>query len=426
MNLTGSPRRKINTNKAATAQGAAGATQPELPAPAPAPAAVSAAPAPESPAQDARMRRLHRQELALYMGLLSILFSILMMAGGTYAWYTASVSTAVTTIQAGRFSVNGTQSAAGYSTRSASTPALAFVPVSGEGAEAAEASTEPAVWTDGGTYKLSEPVVVYNDGDIDFQYQAYLCVIESYTDDEKAEKNYADKLPANMNLLNRMSFTVQLNDKEPIADKTFDQTAHLYPIKDENGDITGQRAMIPLLSAPKLLEKADPTDENETLPRDKIQVSVQVHDLLATDSGLKLENVSIVINATQNVDEAAAYLGATVVHSAEELQAAVNSGNALIQLGQDIDLGDKPLAVASDITLDLSGYALTSNSQSVIRVTGGTLTLRNAQNMRCATDGTSLAVMEEGKVLTNFDPAALCSTLATVNEEGTEWTITAG
>ena len=424
MNLTGSPRRKINTNKAATAQGAAGATQPELPAPAPAPAEVSAAPAPESPAQDARMRRLHRQELALYMGLLSILFSILMMAGGTYAWYTASVSTAVTTIQAGRFSVNGTQSAAGYSTRSASTPALAFVPVSGEGAEAAEASTEPAVWTDGGTYKLSEPVVVYNDGDIDFQYQAYLCVIESYTDDEKAAENYADKLPANMNLLNRMTFTVQLNDEEPIADKTFDQSTHLYPIKDENGDITGQRAMIPLLSAPKLLEKADPTDENEALPKDTIQVSVQVHNLLATDNGLKLENVSIVINATQNVSEAAAYLGATVVHSAEELQAAVNSGNALIQLGQDIDLGDTRLTVASDITLDLSGYALTSNSQSVIRVTGGTLTLRNAQNMHCATDGTPLAVVG-GTVLTNFDPAALCDTPATANEEDTEWTITA-
>ena len=422
MNLTGSPRRKINTNKAATAQGAAGATQPELPAPAP--AAVSAAPAPESPAQDARMRRLHRQELALYMGLLSILFSILMMAGGTYAWYTASVSTAVTTIQAGRFSVNGTQSAAGYSTRSASTPALAFVPVSGEGAEAAEASTEPAVWTDGGTYKLSEPVVVYNDGDIDFQYQAYLCVIESYTDDEKAAENYADKLPANMNLLNRMTFTVQLNDEEPIADKKFDQTAHLYPIKDENGNITGQRAMIPLLSAPKLLEKADPTDENEALPKDTIQVSVQVHNLLATDNGLKLENVSIVINATQNVDEAAAYLGATVVHSAEELQAAVNSGNALIQLGQDIDLEDTPLAVAGDITLDLSGYALTSNSPNVIQVTGGTLTLRNAQNMHCATDGTPLAVVG-GTVLTNFDPATLCDTPAAANEEGTEWTITA-
>lgn len=424
MNLTGSPRRKINTNKAATAQGAAGATQPELPAPAPAPAAVSAAPAPESPAQDARMRRLHRQELALYMGLLSILFSILMMAGGTYAWYTASVSTAVTTIQAGRFSVNGTQSAAGYSTRSASTPALAFVPVSEEGAEAAEASTEPAVWTDGGTYKLSQPVVVSNDGDIDFQYQAYLCVIESYTDDEKATGNYEDTLPANMNLLNRMSFTVQLNEEGPITGIKFDPTAHLYPIKDENGTITGQRAMIPLLSAPKLLKKADPTDENETLPLDKIQVSVQVHDLLATDSGLKLENVSIVINATQNVDEAAAYLGATVVHSAEELQAAVNSGNALIQLGQDIDLGDTPLTVASDITLDLSGYALTSNSQSVIQVTGGTLTLRNAQNMHCATDGTPLAVVG-GTVLTNFNPAALCSTHASANEEGTEWTITA-
>ena len=423
MNLTGSPRRKINTNTAATAQGAADITQPELPAPAP--AAVSAAPAPESPAQDARMRRLHRQELALYMGLLSILFSILMMAGGTYAWYTASVSTAVTTIQAGTFSVNGTQSAAGYSTRSASTPALAFVPVSGEGAEAAEASTEPAVWTDGGTYKLSEPVVVYNDGDIDFQYQAYLCVIESYTDDEKAAGNYADKLPANMNLLNRMSFTVQLNDEEPIADKKFDQTAHLYPIKDENGDITGQRAMIPLLSAPKLLKKADPTDENETLPLDTIQVSVQVHDLLATDNGLKLENVSIVINATQNVDEAAAYLGATVVHSAEELQAAVNSGNALIQLGQDIDLGDTSLTVAGDITLDLSGYALTSNSPNVIQVTGGTLTLRNAQNMHCATDGTPLAVVG-GTVLTNFDPGTLCDTPAAANEEGTEWTITAG
>lgn len=422
MNLTGSPRRKINTNKAATAQGAAGATQPELPAPAP--AAVSAAPAPESPAQDARMRRLHRQELALYMGLLSILFSILMMAGGTYAWYTASVSTAVTTIQAGRFSVNGTQSAAGYSTRSASTPALAFVPVSGEGAEAAEASTEPAVWTDGGTYKLSEPVVVYNDGDIDFQYQAYLCVIESYTDDEKAAENYADKLPANMNLLNRMTFTVQLNEEKPIADKTFDQSTHLYPIKDENGNITGQRAMIPLLSAPKLLKKADPTDENEALPKDTIQVSVQVHNLLATDNGLKLENVSIVINATQNVDEAAAYLGATVVHSAEELQAAVNSGNALIQLGQDIDLEDTPLAVAGDITLDLSGYALTSNSPNVIQVTGGTLTLRNAQNMHCATDGTPLAVVG-GTVLTNFDPAALCDTPATANEEDTEWTITA-
>ena len=422
MNLTGSPRRKINTNKAATAQGAAGATQPELPAPAP--AAVSAAPAPESPAQDARMRRLHRQELALYMGLLSILFSILMMAGGTYAWYTASVSTAVTTIQAGRFSVNGTQSAAGYSTRSASTPALAFVPVSGEGAEAAEASTEPAVWTDGGTYKLSEPVVVYNDGDIDFQYQAYLCVIESYTDDEKAAENYADKLPANMNLLNRMTFTVQLNEEKPIADKTFDQSTHLYPIKDENGNITGQRAMIPLLSAPKLLKKADPTDENEALPKDTIQVSVQVHNLLATDNGLKLENVSIVINATQNVDEAAAYLGATVVHSAEELQAAVNSGNALIQLGQDIDLEDTPLAVAGDITLYLSGYALTSNSPNVIQVTGGTLTLRNAQNMHCATDGTPLAVVG-GTVLTNFDPAALCDTPATANEEDTEWTITA-
>ena len=422
MNLTGSPRRKINTNKAATAQGAAGATQPELPAPAP--AAVSAAPAPESPAQDARMRRLHRQELALYMGLLSILFSILMMAGGTYAWYTASVSTAVTTIQAGRFSVNGTKSAAGYSTRSASTPALAFVPVSGEGAEAAEASTEPAVWTDGGTYKLSEPVVVYNDGDIDFQYQAYLCVIESYTDDEKAAENYADKLPANMNLLNRMTFTVQLNEEKPIADKTFDQSTHLYPIKDENGNITGQRAMIPLLSAPKLLKKADPTDENEALPKDTIQVSVQVHNLLATDNGLKLENVSIVINATQNVDEAAAYLGATVVHSAEELQAAVNSGNALIQLGQDIDLEDTPLAVAGDITLDLSGYALTSNSPNVIQVTGGTLTLRNAQNMHCATDGTPLAVVG-GTVLTNFDPAALCDTPATANEEDTEWTITA-
>lgn len=422
MNLTGSPRRKINTNKAATAQGAAGATQPELPAPAPAPAAVSAAPAPESPAQDARMRRLHRQELALYMGLLSILFSILMMAGGTYAWYTASVSTAVTTIQAGRFSVNGTQSAAGYSTRSASTPALAFVPVSGEGAEAAEASTEPAVWTDGGTYKLSEPVVVYNDGDIDFQYQAYLCVIESYTDDEKAVETYADELPANMNLLNRMSFTVQLNEEGPITGIKFDPTAHLYPIKDENGTITGQRAMIPLLSAPKLLKKADPTDENAL---DKIQVSVQVDNLLATDNGLKLENVSIVINATQNVDEAAAYLGATVVHSAEELQAAVNSGNALIQLGQNIDLGETSLTVASDITLDLSGYALTSNSQSVIQVTGGTLTLRNAQNMHCATDGTPLDVVG-GTVLTNFDPGTLCDTPATANEEGTEWTITAG
>ena len=419
MNLTGSPRRKINTNKAATAQGAAGATQPELPAPAP--AAVSAAPAPESPEQDARMRRLHRQELALYMGLLSILFSILMMAGGTYAWYTASVSTAVTTIQAGTFSVNGTQSAAGYSTRSASTPALAFVPVSGEGAEAAEASTEPAVWTDGGTYKLSEPVVVYNDGDIDFQYQAYLCVIESYTDDEKAAENYADKLPANMNLLNRMTFTVQLNDEQPIANKKFDPTAHLYPIKDENGTITGQRAMIPLLSAPKLLEKADPTDENEALPQDTIQVSVQVHDLLATDSGLKLENVSIVINATQNVSEAAAYLGATVVHSAEELQAAVNSGNALIQLGQDIDLGDKPLAVAGDITLDLSGYALTSNSPNVIQVTGGTLTLRNAQNMS-STD--KPLVVTGGTVITNFDPAEICSASATENVEGTEWEIT--
>lgn len=83
------------------------------------------------------------------------------------------------------------------------------------------------------------------------------------------------------------------------------------------------------------------------------------------------------------------------------------------------------LAVASDITLDLSGYALTSNSQSVIRVTGGTLTLRNAQNMQCATDGTPLDVVG-GTVLTNFDPAALCGTTATANEEGTEWTITAG
>lgn len=267
------------------------------------------------------------------------------------------------------------------------------------------------------------------DGGADWGTQTYYTTTHGQGANEKQYAvcmyTYADKLPANMNLLNRMSFTVQLNEEGPITGIKFDPTAHLYPIKDENGNITGQRAMIPLLSAPKLLEKADPTDENETLPLDKIQVSVQVHDLLATDSGLKLENVSIVINATQNVDEAAAYLGATVVHSAEELQAAVNSGNALIQLGQDIDLGDTPLAVAGDITLDLSGYALTSNSQSVIRVTGGTLTLRNAQNMQCATDGTPLDVVG-GTVLTNFDPGTLCDTPATANEEGTEWTITAG
>ena len=82
------------------------------------------------------------------------------------------------------------------------------------------------------------------------------------------------------------------------------------------------------------------------------------------------------------------------------------------------------LTVAGDITLDLSGYALTSNSPNVIQVTGGTLTLRNAQNMHCATDGTPLAVVG-GTVLTNFDPGALCDTPATANEEDTEWTITA-
>ena len=81
------------------------------------------------------------------------------------------------------------------------------------------------------------------------------------------------------------------------------------------------------------------------------------------------------------------------------------------------------LTVASDITLDLSGYALTSNSQSVIQVTGGTLTLRNAQNMHCATDGTPL-VVTGGTVITNFDPAEICSASATENVEGTEWEIT--
>lgn len=422
MNPTGSPRRKINTNKAATAQGVTGTTQLELPASALAPAAVSAAPAPESAAQDARMRRLHQQEIALYMGLLSILFSILMMAGGTYAWYTASVSTAVTTIQAGTF----TPRVNAASTYSANTPALSFVPVSEEEGEATEASAEPVVWTDGGSYILSQPVVVSNDGDIDFQYQAYLCVKESYTDEEKAADDYADNLPANMKLLEKMTFTVQVNEEEPITGINFYNDAILYPIKDENGAVTGQRVMIPLLRAPRLLEKANLTDEEtENLPIDAIRVSVQVDNLLATDNGLTLKDVSIIINATQNVDEAAAYLGATVVHSADELRTAVSSGNTLIQVGQDIDLGDTPLAVAGDITLDLSGYALTSNSQSVIQVTGGTLTLRNAENMRCATDGTPL-VVAGGKVITNFAPAGICSAAATPNDKETEWTITAG
>lgn len=344
--------------------------------------------------KDEFLKRKKVEERILFTSLLSILLCCVMLAGSTLAWYTASVSTNVTSIQTG--SLNFALNTASTYGEGGESNELEFVSHStlvknenGEEVETeAEPVREPVRWQPGDVYTL-QPMFVENTGTIDMQYQVYLSFKEYFSDygdiEDDDEKEAAAR--ENLKLLQALKFTVfnvTEEDQVVIGDFTFpgditEFESMITEVKDSNGNVIGCEVNKKLLDNELFLAASDGKNESSTCIAIKITMPLNTG---AAFSGKALRSIKAIVNASQVVTNETTAADYTPVSNAEELFTAVGRSGR-IALMNSIDLGGQCLDIAEgkEIVLDLQGYQLTSavlngsliSNEGKLTMIGGTL-----------------------------------------------------
>lgn len=374
--------------------------------------------------QDNKKQNLHTEEKILLSSIFSILLCCVMLAGSTLAWFTASVSTPVTNIQAGTLSLYAGPATAAYDLRNQGN-GLGFASHSTLMADGSEEeddnfnAEQPVLWQPGDVYTL-QPMYVANTGTMDMQYQVLLSFTESLSDngeEGETDEEKAKKARENLKLLQALKFTVtaeNLGEEEPLtAEFSFPQDDKEFAdmiteVKDSEGSIIGYEIKRVLFEEERFLKAVD--EENGEIDRTAITIKITMPPTTgAAYSGKMLHSIRVIVNVSQVIPDQSTVADYTPVSDAAELFTAVGSGGR-IALMNDIEL-DTSLNIeeGKEIVLELQGYKLSGTVDGFLIQNAGDLTviggtLGNTSENGGIIHATNGKVTLTGVTLQNSDP----------------------
>ena len=242
---------------------------------------------------------------ALILSVFALVLCVSMLVGSTYAWFTDTATTGVSTIQAGTLKVDLVD------TNDATLvgQALAFQ-------KAAGAENEPILWEPGCKYELA-PVYVKNNGSLALKYQIIV-----------------NGLDGDAELLNVIDFKVMMNNGEVDLD-TFE------------GKLAADEKSAAITLVGEMSKDAGNEYQGKTLSGLSITV-VATQDTVESDS------------YDNQYDAGATY--PTPVSNAAELAAVLANGGTA-SLINDITV-EETINVTADATIDLNGYAIDASNNT--------------------------------------------------------------
>ena len=319
------------------------------------------------------LKRKKVEEKILFTSMLSILLCCVMLAGSTLAWYTASVSTPLTSIRTGTFdvTVQGATSTYGLGGND-KLPFIQHDKVDASGTiieEDIEITTEEILWEPGDMYTL-QPLYVVNSGTMDMNFQMLL----SFSEDVDAVEN--------LELLQALKFyvTAEMPDDTQIeAELTFPNDEAFGNMmkekKDADGEATGYEVKIPIFAEELFLAAAA---EEEDISFSTVTMKVMMPANIGQRyAGKALHSIEVIVNASQVIPYETDTADYTLVSDAAELMTAIGNGGRIV-LEHDIVLNDNTKLVVDadrDVTLDLQGYQLRGNVDGFLIENHGKLTI---------------------------------------------------
>lgn len=329
------------------------------------------------------LKRKKVEEKILFTSMLSILLCCVMLAGSTLAWYTASVSTPLTSIRTGTFdvTVQGATSTYGLGGND-KLPFIQHDKVDASGTiieEDIEITTEEILWEPGDMYTL-QPLYVVNSGTMDMNFQMLL----SFSEDVDAVEN--------LELLQALKFyvTAEMPDNTQIEaelsfpnDEAFENM--MKEKKDADGNATGYEVKIPIFDDELFLAAAA---EEEDISFSTVTIKVMMPANIGQRyAGKALHSIEVIVNASQVIPYETDTADYTLVSDAAELMTAIGNGGRIV-LEHDIVLNDNTKLVVDadrDVTLDLQGYQLRGNVDGFLIENHGKLTI-NGGNGKLTND----------------------------------------
>ena len=296
---------------------------------------------------------------ALVLSVFALVLCVSMLVGSTYAWFTDTATTGVSTIQAGTLEVDlvdaNDATLVGQS--------LTFQ-------KAAGAENEPILWEPGCKYELEE-VYVKNAGNLALKYQIIV-----------------NGLDGDAELLKVIDFKVMMNNAEVDLD-TFE------------GKLAADEKSAAITLVGEMSKDAGNEYQGKTLSGLSITV-VATQDTVESDS------------YGNQYDANAQYPEVVVVTNATDFVDAINDGKA-VTLTEDIDLSKIDLTtVTNDVVIDAAGHKITtSESYGIEALPGKNITVSNAE-VEMTKDGTSTAYAAGFKI-SNGDYAGVTITLENCN-----------
>lgn len=348
-----------------------------------------------------KRKRLQAEEKALFTGICSILLCCVMLAGSTMAWYTASVSTPVTSIKAGTLSVSVSPQPSTYSlSRDGKLPFVKHGKVNETGVlvgDETDIIIEEILWEPGDVYTL-QPISVANDGTMDMKFQMFLSFTEEANNEENLELLQALQfkvtavMPNNNIIENELSFPV--NEFASMVTK----------IKDSQENVTGYEVKKPIFDS-ELFLKAVKEEEDENENVQPVTVTIKAVMPLGTGqkyAGKTLNNIKVIVNASQVIKDKSRTTDFTAVSNPEDLFHAVSNSGTIV-LKNDIVLNNNEylsIAENTEIVLDLQGFELKGQVANFLIENEGKLTviggkLNNTENNENKTGGIICSTKDE-------------------------------
>ena len=319
------------------------------------------------------LKRKKVEERILFTSMLSILLCCVMLAGSTLAWYTASVSTPLTSIRTGTFDVTVQGAASTYGLGgNDKLPFIQHDKVDASGniiEQDIDKTTEEILWEPGDVYTL-QLLYVVNSGTMDMNFQMLL----SFSEDVDAVEN--------LELLQALKFYVTAempDDTQVEAELTFPNDEAFGNMmkekKDADGNATGYEVKIPIFDDELFLAAAA---EEEDISFSTVTIKVMMPANIGQRyAGKTLHSIEVIVNASQVIPYETDTADYTLVSDAAELMTAIGNGGRIV-LEHDIVLNDNTKLVVDadrDVTLDLQGYQLSGNVDGFLIENHGKLTI---------------------------------------------------
>ena len=211
-------------------------------------------------------------------------------------------------------------------------------------------------------------------------------------------------------------------------------------IQDANGTVNGYEVKVPVFDEEQFLAAAKEEDGEPT----DIQISeITIKTTMPLGTGQKymnktLNDIKIIVNASQVIPGASETSDFTAVSNADELHAAISSGGRIVLMNDIVLTDNECLVIAEDkeVTLNLQGYVLQGKvsdylveNEGKLTVTGGILSNTETDEGRIGgiirstkgevildnvtlknTDSTKALCVENDAVVSgNFDLSTYCN-----------------